>query len=331
MLLRLLATSLLILMVLAGCVGYLMIAPPSGGPRTVTIPPDVGPDEIAVLLADARIIATPAAYSIAANLMKRSPKPGRYVFSAGVYPWVAVRILSKGPPPELELTVTVPEGKRLEEIATILDAAGITNEREFLRGARDRAFIRELIGSDQDSLEGYLFPDTYKFKPNSDVLSVIRRMHQRFTEQSSGLANPRLSMHEFVTLASIVEREARVPQERPRIAAVYLNRLRIGMKLDADPTVRYAVNKWDTTPVLYVDLESRSPYNTYRVPGLPPGPICSPGRASLDAVAHPLESRELFFVAQGDGSHIFSESFRDHLAHVAAVRRTAAREAHERR
>lgn len=287
----------------------------------MTIPEGATTEEIGSLLQDAGVVASARAFVAAERSMKRDAKPGRYVFTSGVYPWVAVRLLAKGPPPPPDTTVVVPEGKRLEEIAEILERSSIASASEFLALARDPLFAKSLLGFDASSLEGFLFPDTYKFRPNTPAEAVIRRMHQRFLEEAAAESNPQLSPLEFVTLASIIEREARLEEERPRIAAVYWNRLRIGMKLEADPTVRYAVDKWDTTPVLFADLESPSPYNTYRVPGLPPGPICSPGRASLDAVAHPLETKELFFVARGDGGHVFAETFRQHRANVTAYRR----------
>ncbi len=220
--------------------------------------------------------------------------------------------------------VVIPEGWRAEEIAWLLEEKGIVDSDEFMRlvreGAYDYEFLRDRpYGS---SLEGYLFPDTYRVPPRFNAADFIDLMLKtfdaRFTPQMRQAAAAKgWTIHEVVTLASIVEREAVVASERPIIAGVFINRLEAGMKLDADPTVQYALGyqgegMWWKTPLLLEDLEIDSPYNTYLNAGLPPGPICNPGLASIQAVLEPAETDYLYFVAVGDGSHVFARTLEEH-------------------
>jgi UPF0755 protein len=188
-----------------------------------------------------------------------------------------------------------------------------------LRLARDKKLVYGdscPIDIPVDTLEGYLFPDTYRFAIGQKEEEIIKIMVNRCLEVASPLYegyDGSLSFHEVITLASIVEKEAIYDRERPVIAGVFLNRLRIGMRLQADPTVRYVVNE-PRSRVLYRDLEVESPYNTYRYPGLPPGPIASPGVASIRAVIEPADVDYMYFVARGDGTHYFSRTFAEHVA-----------------
>lgn len=300
---------------------YAEVAPPDlVHSVTFRIPEGATAESAGKILQDAQAIASGRVFAWSVRFLGTPIQPGRYVFTRPVTPWTAARLLAKGPPPEPEVTVTIPEGKRLPEIAAILEAAGVCRAEDFLTAVRSPAMIREMTGRDAPSIEGYLFPDTYKFRPCTEVSLVIRRLRARLQEVLDAIPRPALETHEWITLASIVEREAAVDVERPRIAAVFLNRLRIGMPLAADPTIRFALNKWDTEPVLYEDLKVESPWNTYVVKGLPPGPIAAPGRASLEAVSSPAMTQELFFVARGDGSHLFAIRYEDHLANINAVR-----------
>jgi UPF0755 protein len=167
------------------------------------------------------------------------------------------------------------------------------------------------------SLEGYLFPDTYRISYGQTEAEIIRQMVGRFSEvvlpAVEGMVGRwGLGLHEIITLASIVEREVMVDWERPLVASVFLNRLRINMPLQADPTVRYVMRE-DRSRVLYRDLEIDSPYNTYQNSGLPPGPIASPGLASIMAVLEPADTDYYYFVARGDGTHQFSRTFAEHV------------------
>lgn len=222
-----------------------------------------------------------------------------------------------------DTTVTIREGLWITEVSEVLGpfVAGGADSLLFVAQSGDLAASRGL-----DGLEGYLFPSTYRIIPGIDPRLVLEQMVDTFEEiwekdlQARAEALGR-TKEEVVTLASIVEAEAQVGSERPRIAAVYLNRLAKGMKLQADPTVLYGLGERKTR-TLYADLESSSPYNTYRFEGLPPGPIGNPGLASLKAALWPdPDCEDLFFVARGDGSHLFGKTFKDHKENRRRVRR----------
>jgi UPF0755 protein len=213
--------------------------------------------------------------------------------------------------------LTVPEGLTIQEVAGLARGEGL-DERAFLAAAADGSLVRDLDPLAED-LEGYLFPDTYDLPPGPEPeKALVLRMARRFREVVAPLA-PRardqgFTIRELVTLASIVEEETAQAAERPQIAAVFLNRLRRGMPLQTDPTVIYAMRqagRWNGN-IRKQDLAIDSPYNTYRHPGLPPGPIAAPGREALLAVLEPAESRALYFVSRNDGTHHFSETLVEH-------------------
>jgi UPF0755 protein len=222
--------------------------------------------------------------------------------------------------------LTIPEGWRSEEIADRIESIGLPiAASEFLEVVSTGPDMLTLSFElpPKSSLEGFLFPDTYVVEPDMTAEELVRVMLTNFEQRvddslRQAFAAQGFSLNEAVILASIVEREAVVPEERPRIAAVFLNRLAVGMNLDADPTVQYAVasiRRDDWWPQLSLeDLQFESPYNTYRYPGLPPGPIASPGLDSLQAVAYPLTTTEYYFRALCDGSgrHVFAETFEEH-------------------
>jgi UPF0755 protein len=220
-----------------------------------------------------------------------------------------------------------PEGAAIEDMAEIVTREGMLRPA-FLAAARDPSPIRDL-DPDAADLEGYLFPDSYEVTRSQDAANrLVRHMVQRFREvlapELAFVPERGLSVRALVTLASIVEKETALPEERPRIAAVFLNRLERRMPLQTDPTVIFALKKagrYDGN-VRKEDLEIASPYNTYRHEGLPPGPIASPGRESLRAVLHPAASKELYFVSRNDGSHHFSESLAEHERAVTLYQRT---------
>jgi UPF0755 protein len=229
------------------------------------------------------------------------------------------------------IAFTVPEGWRAEEIAWKLDAIAPGAGAEYLGVVyRGELYAEELDLPTGASLEGFLFPDTYEWRPSEGGATLAERMVAQFVRRFDGrrreLAERRgLSSREAVILASIVEREAARAEERPMIAGVYYNRLAIGMPLQADPTVQYALaDPRVPTPgdglwkreLSTADLEVGSPFNTYRRAGLPAGPICNPGLASLDAVVQPANTDALYFVAKGDGSHAFARTLDEHNANV---------------
>jgi len=225
--------------------------------------------------------------------------------------------------------LTVPEGRSLDEIAALVVGEGLALEA-FLAAARDPGPVRDLDPLATD-LEGYLFPDTYDVPQSPEApRALVRLMAARFREVISPdlprIAERGLTVRQVVTLASIVELETARAGERPRIAAVFLNRLEKGMPLQTDPSVIYAMKRagrWDGN-IRKRDLDIDSPYNTYRRPGLPPGPLGSPGREALLAVLEPAATRELYFVSRNDGTHEFSETLAEHNRAVNRYQRRRA-------
>jgi UPF0755 protein len=217
---------------------------------------------------------------------------------------------------------TVPEGYTLEQTARSLEDQGICKGDEFWAALESDSL--NLGWQFPEKLEGYLFPSTYEFPWECTGELAVRQMTDQFKASVEPLwvknkATAPLSLKETVILASLVEREAQVPSERPTIAGVYINRLKKGMKLECDATVQYALGEQKAV-LLYRDLEIASPYNTYRYAGLPPGPICSPGLASIEAAMRPKKSNYLFYVrndVKNDGSHVFGRDFYEHEANIA--------------
>ncbi len=232
-------------------------------------------------------------------------------------------------------TVTIREGLRAEEMAHLLAVEGLVDQEEFIALVRDDAFqydfLRDRPAQAPKTLEGFLFPDTYQFPVNVTTTAVIDEMLRNFDrrvtiEMRQEALDIGLDLYEVLTLASIVEREAVIAEERPIIAGVYLNRLQIGMYLESDPTVQYAKGydpssgRWWPSVTLAELRAIDSRFNTYLNSGLPPGPICSPGLASIEAVLNPTASEYLFFLAKGDGSHVFAETFDEHLENQSRYR-----------
>lgn len=213
--------------------------------------------------------------------------------------------------------VVIPEGLRATEIADRLAAAGLADREAFLAVVRDPE-LPERLGVEGPGLEGYLFPDTYRFARGLPAARIAKAMVDQFLAVHREITPPdfRFSMREHVTLASIVEKETGAAHERPLIAAVFLNRLRRGMRLETDPTVIYGIPDFDGN-LRRVHLEDGSnPYNTYKISGLPPGPIANPGRDALRAIVEPADSPFLFFVSRNDGTHVFAKTYREHERNV---------------
>jgi len=224
----------------------------------------------------------------------------------------------------------VREGLDRFAIGKLFAAEGFGTEKQWNEITGEGDLIKD-IAPDADSLEGYLFPDTYKFDPGTPVTTIVKSMVANFRKhwgEEMAFITTGLSPHQTVTLASIVETEARLPQERPIVASVYVNRVEKHMLLGADPTVIYAMKlagRWNGN-IRKVDLQMASPYNTYRTPGLPPGPIANPGLASLRAAAAPAKTPFLYFVARNDGSHAFATNVNDHNKNVEQYQRRYFRE-----
>jgi UPF0755 protein len=269
----------------------------------------------------------------------RHIQAGRYDFERGMSLYSVFNKLVQGKVTPIQ--VLIPEGSTIKGIARILKEEIGVDSAEFVEAAADSQLIRELNVPARD-LEGYLFPDTYKLHWGMDPANLVQAMVNQFKRTFTPLLSERskeinLSTHEVITLASIVEAEARDGQEREMISAVYHNRLKLGMLLQCDPTVIYALNhepglsrpsmsnfdgQSSPRPLLLKDLEIDSPYNTYKYPGLPPGPICNPGKASILAALYPADVDYLYFVATGDGTHIFSSTLDEHNWAKNQIRRT---------
>jgi UPF0755 protein len=302
-------------------------APPPPPPRvTVTIPPGATLDAAIDSLSAHDVIRNPARFRWYARLrgLGSSLKTGVYLLPQDA-PWSdVVATLKRGH--GVEVRWTVREGLMLSEVAELAaEQLGIRRD-SMIAAAADPALRRELgLPETATSVEGYLFPTTYVVGVHITARELVRVMTREFLAQwqpdwTPRLATERMTRHQVVTLASIVEAEVRYDPDRPYVSAVYRNRLARGMKLEADPTVIYAHGR-RLKRVWEKNLAIRSRYNTYLYPGLPPGPICQPGRASMAAVLDPAPIPFLFFVAQPDGKHIFSVTYADHQAAIRAVKR----------
>ena len=297
----------------------------SGGPSVrVSIPPGSSFGTAVDSLSRAGVIGSPRLFRFYASARKRdrSLKAGTYSFEQNASWNDVLDALTRGK--GLVQTVTIPEGFALSSIAALLGRALSVPPESVLVAATDSA-LRQRLDVPTPSLEGYLFPDTYSFaagtSPQEAVGVLVARFEQVWKpEWDARLQALAMSRHDIMTLASIIEKEARLAEERPVISAVYHNRLKIGMLLQADPTVQYALGK-HVDRVLYRDLEVESRYNTYKHKGLPPGPIASPGAASIEAALFPATVPFLYFVAHPDGHHEFRRTFSEHTAARAQIRR----------
>ena len=251
----------------------------------------------------------------------RSIKAGEYRLNPGMSPLKVLKILNRG----LVITcrVTIPEGYTRKQIAEVLQKEGLVNREEFISntGSLDLA---KRYGINAPNLEGYLYPDTYRFSKGMPVTSIIHVMVSRFWEMTTPLSEKieesRMTTNEVVTLASIVEKETGLDRERPLIASVFLNRLKKKMRMESDPTVIYGIKEFNGN-LTKKDLTAHTRYNTYVIRGLPPGPIANPGLASIKAVLYPAKSDYLYFVSRNDGSHCFSRKFSDHNRAVSTYQK----------
>lgn len=217
--------------------------------------------------------------------------------------------------------VTIPEGYTMFDIAKAMEDAGLGSAADFLHVAETQTQLISDLAPEAKSLEGYLFPNTYQFTRTQSLEEMAATMVRQFRQvaQQIGLSS---ELHETVTMASIVEKETAAPEERPRVASVYYNRLARRIALDADPSVIYAelLAGTYTGALHHADLSVNSPYNTYRFPGLPPGPISNPGKSALEAAMHPDNTNYLYFVSDGNGHHRFARSLEEHNQNVTAYR-----------
>jgi UPF0755 protein len=277
-------------------------------------------------LARAGVIRSEIAFIVYAEITGRARrlKPGDYSFAGAENTPAVVEHLVRGD--FLVITITIPEGMTLHQIGQRLGEGGLLCDYAFDEAATDGAIPRAL-GLGSLGAEGFLFPATYRFGPHTTPDQVVTAMLARFYEILTPAVEERLfelglTARQMATMASIVEKEAQVPGERPLIAGVFYNRLRLGMPLQSDPTAQYDASGDVAHAVAAVHMPSA--YNTYSFVGLPPGPIANPGLSSILAALYPDHTDYLYFVARSDGTHIFSKSFEDHQRAIAELRRAAA-------
>jgi UPF0755 protein len=302
--------------------------PAGDGPREVEIPAGVGPKQLAALLAEAGAVDSPGRFALWLRLSGRLPeiRAGRFALEPGLSAAVIVDVLAgRGQAPGTR--VTVPEGFTLAQTAAALERSGVCSAAEFLAAATDPALLAGL-GIPGPSAEGFLFPDTYFLDPGTAAPSVVRRMHGNFARRYAALDPGDADPLRTVTLASIVQAEAVVADELPVIAGLYANRLDSpgfpSRLLNADPAVAYGcephVRPRAPSCEGFTGMLTRrqlddpaNPYNTYRRPGLPPGPICAPGSAALAATLRPAPVPYFYFVACGEERrHVFSATYEEH-------------------
>ncbi len=291
------------------------------GSVEVLIPQGADSLRIAKILSQHQLIKSPFLFILLSKIFnwEKDLKAGKYELTSPSLIEVLHR-LRKG---EIKIyRVTIPEGLPKWEVAKILSSKGVVKEDEFLRLIDNPQIFKEDCNFPlpKDSLEGYLYPDTYYFTRNENPQEVVKKFLVRFEEvvrllYENWREKNHFSLEEVITLASIVEKEARVSSEKPIIAAVFYNRLQKGLRLRADPTVKYALGNFRERLTLS-GLKIPSFYNTYLYHGLPPGPICSPGKDSIYAVLYPAKVDYLYFVAKGNGSHQFSQTYEQHLKAV---------------
>lgn len=281
--------------------------------------------DIAYKLQEIGAISSEFNFLMFSKILGHAPrmKAGRYSIEPGYSLNNIFDILTRGA--AVPFNVTILEGLTLKEIAEQLSKNLDVDKDEFLQRCSDRTLL-DSLSIPTDNLEGYLFPDTYNFFYDESVESVIDKMIDQFHANLPDSFEAKakrlgLDFHEAVTMASLIESEAMLDSERPLISAVYHSRLKIRMRLQCDPTVIYALGGLKRA-LYYNDLKIDSPYNTYRYYGLPPGPISSPGKTSLEAAVNPADVDYLYFVAKGDGSHIFSRSNREHINAKNRIKRT---------
>lgn len=287
--------------------------------RSVVIRPQTSAFDIANVLKEAQVIRSRAAFLAVAVARgtERRLLAGEYEFAPGLGLLEVIRRIEQGK--GLVNQVTIPEGFAARQIAELLHERGLVDQDRFMNLLRDRRLLQR-YDVDGQSFEGYLFPATYRLVKGLREEAIIELMAQRFTKVFGSAEQARarelkMSVRDIVTIASLIEREAMADEERPLVSAVFHNRLRLGMPLQSDPTVLYSLSRF-SGKLTKANLRVSSPYNTYLHRGLPPGPIASPGRASVMAALYPASSDYLYFVSKNDGTHVFSNTLREHNAMV---------------
>ena len=290
-------------------------ANPDAHEKIVSIPPGKGFHDIASRLQSAGIINDSRKFGRFAQIKGYDKKirAGEYALSPAMTPEAILNTLVNG---KVRLhRITIPEGYNLEQIALILQEAGLADQRKFITAASDPERVRK-AGFEGPTFEGYLFPDTYYFPKAETIDTIIGTMVDRFRsvfipDWRNRAKEMGFSVHDIVTLASIIEKETGAPSERELISSVFHNRLKKRMRLESDPTVIYGIKDFNGN-LTRKDLRTYTEYNTYRIKGLPPGPIANPGKAALEAALYPADTEYLYFVSKKDTTHHFSTNFTDH-------------------
>ncbi len=285
-------------------------------PKIITVKRGASAGQIANILHRGGIIEHPLMFKYLALLggLNRKLKAGRYRFDYPLSVWEALDKIHSGA--VVYHKVTIPEGLTMIQIAGILANEAGADSQTLIKAFRDTALMNS-YGIKAASLEGYLFPETYDFEWGSSAEIIVQRLVESFfrnipSEWNIEITRRKLSLHQIVMMASLIEREAVLDVERPVVASVFYNRLKARRPLESCASVEYILPRHKNRRLTYNDLEIDSPYNTYRHPGLPPGPICNPGKKSIEAAIYPAQTKYLYFVSKGDGSHIFTKTLEEH-------------------
>lgn len=316
----------LLVLLAAAAIGYYVYVPYGPSQETfVDIPSGTPTQSMASLLQRGGVIRSKYAFVLVRAVKGRRLKAGEYRFD---HPATVLEVYDRIARGDVYTrAVVIPEGFNLFDIAKAIEIAGIVSQKDFLAAAKANVSLIQAWNPQATSLEGYLFPDTYRFSRHTTPLGMLSTMVKRFDKAMAqlGVQPGSTDVPRLITMASLIEKEVRVPEERPMVAGVFENRLRANMPLATDPTVIYAAlleSRYRGT-IYQSDLQFDSPYNTYRHPGLPPGPICSPGMASLEAALHPAVTDALYFVADASGHSRFSATLEEHNQHVQEYRKAA--------
>jgi UPF0755 protein len=315
--LSIISLTLIVLLIPSVCFVYFNYFVPSNTKKVIfEISRGTGLREIATKIEKCGVVKSDKIFILYAMFKGKHNRlqAGEYEFSPGESMSDVIEKIARGD--VIVRKITIPEGLNINEIADLLESKGVISRREFIEKATRADLAKELIGKPLSSFEGYLFPETYYYKKGVTAEELINMMTSRFKITWNSLEIRRdeidLTDQEIVTLASIIEKETGDPSERNMISEVFHNRLKLGMRLESDPTVIYALGNNFDGDLTREKLKTTSNYNTYRISGLPPGPIANPGKASLEAALNPTDFNYLYFVSMGEGRHEFSTSYRDH-------------------
>lgn len=296
---------------------YIFIITPSVPPRPLMIEIKPGTSALAIsrTLEDQKIITSATMFMATAVITGKVTRlqAGTYVFEGKHYPLDIILILFKGR--TLRYRITIPEGSTVYDVGAIVAETGLLSKQDFIESAQNPE-ITEFFGIDSPSMEGFLYPDTYYLAPHMTSLEIMAKMVNRFHELCPQDFEERatemgMSLPEVITLASIIQKEAVSPKEKPVISSVFHNRLKYHMPLQSDPTAVYGIDGF-RRKILPEDIRKSTPYNTYKYPGLPPGPICNPDINSIRAALWPARTNYMFFVSKGNGYHHFSRTYEEH-------------------